>query len=442
MLKIKSSTPTTAPAVDTKNKIVYEYKPFSSGLPNAPQGMPMGVPKYTYVASTPISVPTAPPIEMPEAHLPRALNYYADYGGCGFWRMIWPEFCLNSYQKACISGLTCMVMDVRFYQGLKAIRMQRQATPVQNAFIKELVKAKPQLGYRLLYEVDDIVFKNDIPDYNRCKEAFVSQEIIDSILEIMSMMDEITVTCQYMKDYYIDKTGNKKITVIPNYAPKFWLDRFYNKNRLEELYDKNKKRPRILYAGSGTHIDVTNKTGMNDDFAHVVQEIIKARKKFKFVWKGCYPLAVKPFIDNGEMEYIDWSQLLDLPQSIYDMGVNATFAPLQDNVFNKSKSNIKMIESGAFGLPGVFQNLCTYQEAEFKFDKGHELISQLEHITSDFDRYMKYSDNSRKFTEGLWLEDHMDEYMGLYTTEWGSKERKEVSPILIKNNLDQDSIDG
>lgn len=440
MIKVKNAP--VVPKLDTSNKIVYEYKPFNTGIPHAPQGLPLGSPQYSYVSPTPISVPSAPPVEMPETSLPRAVNYYADYGGCGYWRMIWPESCLNVYQKMCISGLTCMVMDIRFYQGLKAIRMQRQATPVQNAFIKELKKAQPQLGYRLIYEVDDIVFKNDIPDYNRCKEAFVSQEIIDSILEIMGMMDEVTVCSEFMKDYYIEKTGNKKITHIPNYPPKFWLDRFYNRNRIEELYDKNKKRPRVLYAGSGTHIDVTNKTGMKDDFEFVIQEIIKARKKFKFVWKGCFPLAVKPFIDNGEMEYIDWSPLMDLPQDIHKIGANVTFAPLQDNIFNKSKSNIKIIESGAFGMPGAFQDLCTYKDAEIKFKSGEDLISQLEYITGDHDRYMKLSDNIRKFTDGLWLEDHMDEYEALYTTEWGSKERKEKSSRLILNNSDQDSIDG
>ena len=440
MIKIKNAP--TSPTVDTSRSIVYQYNTHKSSIPNSPQGMPFGMPTYSYVCPTPISVPSAPSVEMPEMSLPRAVNYYADYGGCGFWRMIWPEFCLNSYQKMCISGLTAMVMDMRFYQGLKAIRFQRQATPIQNAFIKELKRVQPELGFRLIYEVDDIVFKDDIPDYNRCKEAFVNQDIIDNILDIMSNMDEITVTCQYMKDYYINKTGNKNITVIPNYPPKFWLDRFYNRKRVEELYDKNKKRPRILYAGSGTHIDVINKTGMNDDFAHVIEEIIRARKKFKFVWKGCFPLAVKPFIDNGEMEYIDWSQLLDLPQNISNIGANATFAPLQDNVFNKSKSNIKMIESGAFGMPGAYQDLCTYDGADCKFKSGRDLIDQLEYITSDFDRYMKLSDKSRKFTEGLWLEDHLDEYQALYTTAWGSKERKEASPILIANNQDQDSIDG
>jgi len=434
MIKIKNNSEISKESI---NNIVYQYNPIKSGIPFAPNNLPLGMPTYTYVAANPIKTPEPPPIEMPEMNLPRCLNYYADYGGCGYWRMIWPEYCLNSYNKAVISGLTCMVLDLRFYQGIKTIRMQRQATPTQNLFIKELTKAKSNFGYRMIYEVDDIVFREDIPDYNRCKDAFVDQKIVDSILEIMSMMDEVTVTCKYMKEYYISKTGNKKITAIPNYPPKFWLDRYYDKQRLEKSFEKNKKRPRILYAGSGTHIDVTNRTGMKDDFVHVIDEIIKARKKFKFVWKGCYPLAVRPFIENGEMEYVDWSPLMDFPEGIYNLNCNATFAPLIDNVFNKSKSNIKMIESGGFGMPGAYQDLCTYEEAEFKFKNGSDLISQLEYITSDFDRYMKLSEKARKFTEGLWLEDHISEYEAIYTTEWGSKERNEKCPELIKLNPDQ-----
>jgi hypothetical protein len=433
-LKIKEDKTNT-----TTNNVVYQYNPIATGIPNAPACLPVGTPMYTYAALNPVKVPAPAPIEMPEANLPRAINYYADYGGCGYWRMIWPEYILNSYNKACISGLTQMILDIRFYGGIKAIRMQRQATPIQRDFVKELRRVSNDMGFKLLYEVDDIVFKNDIPDYNRCKDAFVSQDIIDSILEIMGMMDEITVTCKYMKEYYQEKTGNKKITVIPNYAPKFWLDRFYDKNKVEELYEKNKKRPRILYSGSGTHVDVLNRTGFNDDFGHVTQAIIKARKKFKFVWKGCYPLALKPYIDNGEMEYIDWSPLPDYPKGLFDTNCNAVFAPLVDNTFNKSKSNIKIVESGALGMPGAFQDLCTYEEADVKFKTGDQLINQLEYITSDFDRYMDLSAKARAFTDKLWLEDHMNEYEALYFTEWGSKERKEKSPILIANNLDQDS---
>lgn len=429
-LKIKQS-------IDNDRRSTYGFKPVRLGVPYPPLGTPKELLSMSYVGLTPLKVPPPMPIEMPETKLPRVLNYYADYGGCGFWRMIWPEFLLNFYQKMVCTGMTQMVLDVRFYQTLKAIRFQRQATEHQMLFIKELNKVKKDLGLRLLYEVDDVVFKEDIPEYNRCRDAFNDDKIVKNILEIIELMDEMTVTCQFMKDYYIEKTGNKKITVIPNYAPKFWLDRFYNPKKLSENFDKNKKRPRVLYSGSGTHIDVLNRTGMKDDFSHVINEIIKARKKFKFVWKGCYPLALRPFIDSGEMEYVDWSPLPDYPKGLIDTNCAVTFAPLIDNIFNKSKSNIKMIESGALGMPGTYQNMCTYEAAEHKFNDGKDLIAKLEYLTSDEDVYMKESAKARKYAEGLWLEDHIDEYEGLYLTGWGSKERNEKYPSLISLNKDQ-----
>ena len=419
------------------NKVVYQYNIIKSGFPNAPVGMPTGSPSYSYVAASPIKVPEPPPIEMPEANLPRALNYYADYGGCGYWRMIWPEYLINGYNKGIISGMTQMILDMRFYSSLKAVRMQRQATDSQVAFIEELQKVKKQMGFRLIYEIDDIALRDDIPLYNRCRDAFTDQKIVDNIMKVMGSVDEITVTCKFMKDYYQDKTGNKNITILPNYAPKFWLDKYYDRKKLENSFDKNKKRPRILYAGSGTHIDVLNRTGGKDDFGHIVESIIKARKKFKFVFKGCYPVALKPFIDSGEMEFHNWSPLFELPKGLEVLGCNAVYAPLVDNIFNKSKSNIKMIESGAIGLPGAFQDLCTYEEAPFRFKTGDELIDQLSMITKDFDSYIKHSTNARKYVETMWLEDHINEYEAVYFTEYGSKERNKNAPRLIELNPEQ-----
>ena len=429
--------PKTNIPTNTGNSVVYEYTPVKSGIPNAPQGMPIGSPVFNYVGAKPIKIPPPPAIDMPESGLLRALNYGADMGGCGYWRLYWPETILNAYNKGIVSSLTQMIMDVNFYRPLKSIRMQRQATDVQLSFIRELCKLRSQTGLKIIYEIDDLVFREDIPDYNRCKDAFVDQKIVDNILEIMKNMDEITVTCDFMREYYREKTGNKNITVIPNYPPKFWLDRFYDKARIEKLWHENRKRPRILYAGSGTHIDVLNRTGGQDDFGHVLQAIIKARKDFKFVFKGAYPIALKPFVDSGEMEFKDWSPLFDLPQGLYDTGCQAVYAPLVKNNFNMSKSNIKMIESGGLGIPGAFQDLCTYQEAPFKFDSGEELIDQLKNITCDFDKYMESSSNARKYVEGMWLEDHIDEHFSIYYTGYGSKERNEKSPKLIELNPDQ-----
>lgn len=423
----------------TDGIVVYEYVYINTGIPNPPQGLPAGFPKYSYVGNKPIRIPASPALEMSEARSPMALNYYADYGGCGHWRMIWPEFLLNASHKVIITGGSKMIFDINYYQDLSCIRFQRQCSTTQREFINALIKFRneKQPKLRFVYEIDDIIFNEDIPEYNRSKDSFVDKEITENILDIMGSVDEITVTCDFMKQYYQEKTGNKKITVIPNYPPKFWLDRYYNRETVLRNFEKNKKRPRILYAGSGTHINLANKEGIQDDFSAVVDEIIKSRKKFKYIFKGCFPLKLKPYIENGEIEYVEWSPLLDLPQRIFDIGANAVFAPLKDNIFNKSKSNIKMIESGGLGIPGAFQNICTYENAEFKFDNGADLVSQLEELTKNEDIYMKSSKNARNYVEGMWLESHINEFEAIYTTPWGSNERKKIAPNLFTLNPDQ-----
>jgi glycosyltransferase involved in cell wall biosynthesis len=425
-----SPTPQRQPQQQQQGGV--QYSPTNIGIPFAPLGMPMGVPQATVVGQKRVGG-GPPPMAMPGANLSRAVNYYADYGGCGFWRMIWPELLLNGYQKGIINGLTTMVLDKRFYQGLRSVRLQRQATPMQLQFMNFLKEGASQLNFKIIYEIDDIIFKDDIPDFNRCKVAFEDESVLQSAMSIMKLSDEISVTCEYMKNYYADKTGNTNITVIPNYAPKMWADGFYDKNEISKRYDQTKKRPRIGYCGSGTHIDVTNRTGQIDDFTHVVQQIIKTRKDFKWVMMGCYPLPLKPFVDSGEIEFAPWAPILQYPNAMHDLRLNATVAPLLDCSFNRAKSNIKFLESAYQGIPGAYQDIVTYKDAPIRFKTGDEMIDQLKHLLKDKSRYMETSKKTRKYADGMWLDDHLDEYQELYFTNYGDPSRK----ALLNLNPDQ-----
>ena len=60
--------------------------------------------------------------------LPRFMNYVADYGGCGFWRVIWPEYILNASNKCMVHTSTCMTLDPQHYRNTKALKIQRQAS--------------------------------------------------------------------------------------------------------------------------------------------------------------------------------------------------------------------------------------------------------------------------------------------------------------------------
>ncbi|MBC8416839.1 glycosyltransferase [bacterium] len=371
----------------------------------------------------------------PENGMKRAVQYYADYSGCGHWRMIWPENVINIYNKAIVQGTTCMITDPRYYEGTKSIRIQRQASPNQLEFAKLLRQIADKVGSRLLFEIDDIMFHEDIPDYNKFKTAFTNPEVRRCGQEIMAMCDEITVTCQFMKDYYMDKTGNKNVTVIPNYPPRFWMDRFYNRETIARNYNKycagKKKRPRILYAGSGAHIDVENRTGYKDDFSHVAGVIAKTCSEFQWVFVGAFPLTLKHLVQNGAIEFHEWRPIMEFPYMINSLNVNAMVAPLADNTFNKAKSDLKYAEACCYGIPIACQDLPTYANAPYRFKTGPEMIDQLRSMLKSRNAYMKVSDEMRSKAESRWLEKNIAKYVDLYTIPLGGERTHLTEECII-----------
>lgn len=361
--------------------------------------------------------------------LRRVLNFYADYSGCGHWRMIWPEQLLKASQKLNIAGSTVMVSDPAFFREVKTVRVQRQATSQQKQYFKFLKEVKKENNMNLIYEIDDIIFHEDIPDYNKFKTAFDNPEIRKTSMEIMQMADEMTVTNQFMKEYFKDKTGHERVTVIPNFVPKFWMDRFYNKNNIITNYTKNKKKPRILYCGSGAHFDVDQRVKNQDDFYLVNDVIRKTIDDFQWVFFGGFPLPLADLVHSGKIEFHTWEGLMNYPYKIHDIKCQLMYAPLADNTFNKAKSDLKFIEGCCMGIPTICQDIVTYSNAPYKFTTGAELIDQIKHLTSDQKTYLEASTQARKFSNNRWLEDNIGFYEELYRFPYGHPNRKNLNRL-------------
>jgi len=375
-------------------------------------------------------VTTAQPPPQPEQpremSLPRVVNYLADYSGCGHWRIIWPEQILNANQQMVSQSNTCMVFDPRWYENVKAVKIQRQATSEQKKFIEYLKTIQKQHNFKLIYEVDDVVFKECIPDYNRFKFAFDTEEIRQNCIDIINMVDEVTVTCDYMRDLYREKTGKQEITVIPNFPPFFWMGYLFNHSRICNNLDKHYKKPRILYTGSGAHYDVENKTGGKDDFEHVLKAIIDTRHKYQWVFMGAFPPPLLPYVKSGEIEFHPWQPLYAYPKKIYDLNINLMIAPLQDNPFNRAKSDIKYIEACILGIPVICQDICTYKDAMLKFNSGEELLDKIAATLKNKPKYRIMSTEMRKIGETRFLEsaENIGCVYESYTTPYNSPERK------------------
>lgn len=357
---------------------------------------------------------------------PNVVHYLADVGGCGHWRMIWPASTLMLQDKAFVEQKNRLVNIPDYYTGINVIRVQRQANPDIVHHYQKLAEAKQKYGYRMIYESDDIIFKEDLPEYNRAGEHF-NEKTTKAALDIIDCCDEITVSTPFLADYYKQKSNNKKVTVIPNYAPKHWLDRYYNRNDIINRFEKNSNKLRVLYAGSPCHTNSTDKD-IKDDFSHLNELIAKSTDEFKWVFFGTIPKSLMPLVDAKLIEYYPWCSLQEYPTMINALDINISIAPLIDNTFNRAKSNIKYLEAGCFGIPCICQNICTYSMADIKFNTADDMIEELRKL-KDKDYYMEFSDKSRKYANTMWLEDNIDKFVELYKYPYGSNMRHQLSTV-------------
>ena len=384
-----------------------------------------------------VSLPKPEPfkIPVPGEGLPRILHYCADQSGCGFWRMIWPADDLLAYNKAVVMTLYQMVMIPHFYGAIDAVRVQRQCTEAQLEFVKFLrevsneFKRQTGKGFKIIYEIDDVVRTSDIPLYNACREGFIDPKIENIMKQIVHLTDEMTVVSPYMKKLYQKWLGFDKITVLPNYAPKHLVDIGFNMDKLLFNYKKSKnKKPRILYAGSATHFDVIHKNSGKDDFFHINNYIIDDllnKKKYEWVFLGgALPYRLREFIGKG-VEFYPWIPLPEYPDFIRNLNCQIMVAPLENNEFNRAKSNIKLTEGGAFGIPVIAQNLECYNSDGWKylFDTGEEMMKMIEEVIKNKTNYQEAIEFGREYAKKYILKDHLDELVTIYKTEYGSPER-------------------
>lgn len=366
----------------------------------------------------------------PELQLPRFLNYLADLGGCAHYRIMWAEQVMNS-MGMCVSHSNTGVVGVSaWYQNAKVVQIQRQASDEHLEFVHFLKEAQRENGFRMIYNIDDVPFREHIPDYNKFKFAFDSDKIRHNIVQIMNMCDEVIVTCDYMRQLFQEITGKKEITVIPNFPPHFWIGHLFNKQKRYQIYDKHKRKPRILYPGSGAHFDVDNKVDGKDDFEHLIKFIIDTRTKYQWVFLGAVPVALQPYVQSGEIELHQWAPLLMFPRAIEKLEPTIIIAPLQNNSFNKAKSDIKFVEAAILGIPCLLQNIETYHTAppELKFDTTEEFVDKLDQLIKNRQRYYTLTDDLRKYGETRFLElpQNIGCFYEAYMHPYGSDERKHL----------------
>lgn len=355
--------------------------------------------------------------------------YSADYGGCSFYRLrTQMMYIQNIDRQVNIIDTRNVISDPRQYSNINHVRLQRQVSTQAVGFIKDFLKPLSEKhGFWISYEVDDVISGNDIPNYNIGKKSYMTESNDNNITSILSMMDFVTVTTDELKDYTSSKFNCdfSKIMVIPNYLPKWWIDNKFDDNSVSKRWDSNKKKRRIGIVASSSHFDMNNQNGGIDDFTHILPFIIENRHKYEFVFVGGMPQQLIPYAKANEIKNARGFDILNYPNGVSNLNLDAIIAPLHDNAFNRCKSNIKLLENWALGIPVICQDLPIYSKfvgKDYLFNNSDDLKKRVEWLFADKHRY---TTNVRKHYEiltkgndlapnGYWLESNIKMHHDMY----------------------------
>ena len=358
---------------------------------------------------------------------PNVLYHPVSIPGLYFWRLVWPAFQLQMRGDISYSVLKSFSGDSFPYLSSNVVVFQRFGNKSQTEYIKRIAELKKQQNFRIIYDVDDAMFFDAVPDYHptkRDKEMYAEENYTR---ELMSLCDEMTVSTPYLREYYLKETEQKNISVLPNCIPYFWAGHFYSPENVVRNYRKHKKRPRIIYAGSPGHIDLYagDKKG-KDDFESVCDMIEKTRKEFTWVFVGACPLRFKKHLLAKDMEFYGWQPVGGLPKLISQLEGNMMIAPLADNVYNRGKSNIKLLEASAHGLPIACQDLTPYEGAPITFTDGEDLLQKIRATLATEEEYIKESLKGREIVEKSWLEneENIGRFREVLHFQYGDSRRK------------------
>ncbi|WP_210081919.1 glycosyltransferase [Pantoea endophytica] len=267
-------------------------------------------------------------------NLPVFLAHNADISGCGYYRIIKPlEAMINEGAAEGKNGLTLLTLSELGQFNPDSLIIQRRYSSAFHNWVGRVDKLHNVFK---VFELDDYIFNLPIKHYNRAK---FKPETTGLMRKSLSYFDRFVVSTEPLAEAMQDMHPN--IVVVKNRLPvDIW-------GQLQSLRNQGRK-PRVGWAGGSSH------RGDLEMIADVVKEFTN---EVEWVFMGMCPEKLRPYVH--EVHYgVDISLY---PETLAALNLDLALAPVEDNIFNACKSNLRLMEYGACGIPVICSDVACYR---------------------------------------------------------------------------------
>jgi glycosyltransferase involved in cell wall biosynthesis len=217
-------------------------------------------------------------------------------------------------------------------------------------------KILKRLGIPVIIDTDD---HYQLSDSHVLKREWKLNHRAEALIYNFSQADAIMVTTPYLK--YVVSQFNKNVEVFPNTID-FEQPQFIPNPEIQAM---KSELVNIGWSGSVTHLE---------DLQLIEGEILSLNKSsfkdYKFMLAGFYDgdsiwhkyekiFTSNYILDDNNYGRINAADVYSYAQAynLMDIGL----IPLRYNEFNRAKSELKMLEMGAFGLGVIVSDVESYQ---------------------------------------------------------------------------------
>lgn len=261
------------------------------------------------------------------------LLHPADETGCGYFRVINPAATLNHLAGGqFVKAFHYLPSEELVEREITTVVTQRQLTKAQ---IREMRRYKKG-GIFLINDLDDLLW--NVPKSNSFSRTFTTENR-KSLLEGIGIADLNTASTVPLQEYLKRWAGVDSV-IVPNTL----LPQYYAPSPRIRTTDKLQ----VMWAGSSTH---------GGDLKKLRRIIEKTKDVAEFTLFGYCPTQLRPHVN-----FIEGVPFNEYHAALLATHFDLALAPLEMHPFNECKSNLKLLEFGACGVPVVTSDIYPYKD--------------------------------------------------------------------------------